>query len=63
MYPMTGHLWDALGYNYAAYVTDLDWAAEELPCVDLVPRGRLSIRRRRPAAPGLLAAARVNFPP
>ncbi len=25
-----GHLWDALGYNYAAYVTDLDWAPEDI---------------------------------
>jgi len=25
-----GHLWDALGYNYAAYGTALDWAAEDI---------------------------------
>lgn len=25
-----GHLWDALGYNYAAYGTDLDWSPEEI---------------------------------
>lgn len=25
-----GHLWDAAGYNYAAYVTDLDWAAADI---------------------------------
>ena len=25
-----GLLWDALGYNYAAYVTDLEWAAEDI---------------------------------
>lgn len=25
-----GHLWDALGYNYAAYVTDRPWAPEEV---------------------------------
>jgi hypothetical protein len=25
-----GHLWDALGYNYAAYVTDLDGAPEDV---------------------------------
>ncbi len=25
-----GHLWDALGSNYAAYVTDLAWAPEEI---------------------------------
>ena len=25
-----GHLWDAAGYNYAAYVTDVDWAPEDV---------------------------------
>ncbi len=25
-----GHLWDAAGYNYAAYVTDLDWAPADI---------------------------------
>lgn len=25
-----GHLWDAAGYNYAAYVTDTDWAPEDV---------------------------------
>lgn len=25
-----GHLWDAAGYNYAAYVTDMDWAPEDV---------------------------------
>jgi hypothetical protein len=25
-----GHLWDAAGYNYAAYVTDLDWGPEDI---------------------------------
>lgn len=25
-----GHLWDAVGYNDAAYVTDLDWAPEDI---------------------------------
>jgi hypothetical protein len=25
-----GHLWDAAGYNYAAYVTDVDWAPEDI---------------------------------
>jgi hypothetical protein len=24
-----GHLWDAAGYNYAAYVTDVDWTPED----------------------------------
>jgi Transposase DDE domain group 1 len=25
-----GHLWDADGYNYAAYVTDVDWVPEDV---------------------------------
>ena len=25
-----GHLWDAAGYNYAAYVTEVDWAPEDV---------------------------------
>jgi Transposase DDE domain group 1 len=25
-----GHLWDAAGHNYAAYVTDLDWVPEDV---------------------------------
>jgi hypothetical protein len=25
-----GHLWDAAGYNYTAYVTDLDWAPADI---------------------------------
>jgi hypothetical protein len=25
-----GHLWDAAGYNYAAYVTDVDWVPEDV---------------------------------
>lgn len=25
-----GHLWDAAGYNYAAYVTDVDWLPEDV---------------------------------
>jgi hypothetical protein len=25
-----GHLWDAAGYNDAAYVTDVDWAPEDV---------------------------------
>ena len=25
-----GHLWDAAGYNYAAYVTDLDWPPADI---------------------------------
>jgi hypothetical protein len=25
-----GHLWDTLGYNYSAYVSDLEWAAEDI---------------------------------
>jgi hypothetical protein len=25
-----GHLWDTLGYTYAAYVTDREWAAEDI---------------------------------
>jgi hypothetical protein len=30
-----GHLWDAAGYNYAAYVTDVDWAPEDVvACYD-----------------------------
>ena len=28
-----GHLWDAAGYNYAAYVTDGDWAPEDVVAV------------------------------
>ena len=25
-----GHLWDAAGYDYAAYVTDVDWVPEDV---------------------------------
>jgi len=29
-----GHLWDAAGYNDAAYVTDVDWAPEDVVAFD-----------------------------